>query len=459
MGNRQHAEQLYQQGLDALNTTYPDKHTHAYKCFAAACFADPMWFHAWYQCGNNNVDLKLREAGIACYYRALQCEAPNGDRARAMSNLAWQLEEAGDIDQAFDYAKQAVTLDPFLSHAHLNLSIIYRDLDDAKASLHHAEEAMRLDPADIQAEIATAFACLFDRQFARGLKHFERRFEWRLHHFMNYPYPRWDGSGGKTVLLVADQGLGDTLSYARFVRELCARSKFVHMVIQSELSRLFMHAFGAIPNLNIMPGLNQPFPAADGWTTFVSLPHALGLSDEEIVSAPHIDFPVYGLPTTWKVPDRRLHIGIAWRGSPLNDIDRHRNIPLDRFMDLYDVPGIQLYSLQVGEFAREVADQGAFALIRDLTPYVRDVVDTVSLLQELDMVITTESALGHICALVGKECWIPYSFGGRDYRLGLRGESPIWTPKHRVFRQEKGETWQPAFEKIKDALRERLSKS
>lgn len=457
MGDRQAAQQCYQQGMDALQTNYTDKLTHAYRAFSAACFADPTWFLAWYQCGNNNVDLKLRDAAIACYYRALQCECTDEERSRCLSNLAWQLEERGDIGAALEYAEEACVLDNNLSHAHLNLSVIYRDMDQAALSLKHAEEAFRLDPQDIQAEIAVAFACLFNRQFARGLKHFERRFEWRLQHFMNYPYPRWDDSEGKTILLVADQGLGDTLSYARFVKQLCAKAKFVHMVIQPELTRLFMHAFGAIPNLNILPGLNQPFPAADGWTTFVSLPHALNLTDEEIINAPQIEPPRYDLPTTWKVPDRKLHIGIAWRGSPLNDIDRHRNLPIAEFLNLYDVPGIQLYSLQVGDANKEMIDVGGFALVRDLTPYIRDVVDTCSLLRELDMVITVESALGHICALNNTECWIPYSFQGRDYRLGLRGDNPLWASKHRIFRQEKYETWTPVFKRIATALRERLS--
>lgn len=459
MGDRKHAEALYQQGLEALQSTYPEKLTHAYRAFSAACYADPTWFAAWYQCGNNNVDLKLRDAAIACYYRALQCESADHERALCLSNLAWQLEETSRIPEAYEAAHQALKLDPNLVQLHLNLSILYKDMDDPKASLEHAQRAFELDPKDAQVECALAFAYLFDRQFMLGLKHFERRFEWRLQHFMNYPYPKWDGTPGKTLLLVADQGLGDTLSYARFVRRLCDRCAFVHVVHQHELTRLFMHAFADIKNINLLPGLNTPFPPADAWTTFVSLPHDLDLTDAEYINALHIDAPVYKLPTSWKVPDRKMHIGIAWRGSPLNDIDRHRNLPIEQFLDLYRVPGIQLYSLQVGEFARQMQDIGGFALVRDLTPYTEDVVSTMALLRELDLVITVESALGHICALAGKECWIPYSAYGRDYRLGLRGDNPLWTPQHRVFRQELGETWKSVFDRIASALEKRLQQS
>lgn len=458
MGDRSHAQALYNQGVDAAkNTQYPTHLQHAYKCFVSACYADPTWWQAWYQAGNNNADQKLATSAIGCYRRALQCDCTDLDRAKVLCNLAWNLEEVGEVDESFELAKQAIALDPNFKQAHINLSICYRDMGDAKMALQHAQIAFGLDPSDISSEINLAFAYLFDRQFAKGLKHLEKRFQWRLHNFLNYPYPQWHGEKDKIVLLVADQGLGDTLSYARFVRQACQRAKYVHAVVQHELLRLFQHAFVDIPNLNLLPGLNQNFPSADAWTTFVSLPNALGLTDDEIRNTPQIQSPVYPLPKTWKVPDRKLHIGIAWAGSPLNDIDRHRNIPMLEFLALYRVPGIQLYSLQVGDRGKEMHDSGSAALVQDLAPYIHDVVDTVSLLQELDLVISVESALGHICALAGKECWIPYSYFGRDYRIGLDGKDMLWTPRHRVFLQEKNRLWAPVFEQITAALCERLS--
>lgn len=453
MADRSHAVALFNHGVDAAKATqYPAHLQQAYKLFTSACYADPNWGAAFYQAGNNNADQNLPFSAIACYRRALECGGfePH-DLAKVYSNLCWKLEETGQIDEALICGLKSVELDPALVYAHINLSMVYKDLDDAKRSLEHAERAMLLHN-DASTEVAVAFACLFDRQFMRGLKHFEKRFQWRLHHFMNYPYPQWQGEPGKTVFLVADQGLGDTLSYARFVRELCRRSGYVHMCVQHELMRLFQHAFADIKNLNILPGLNSNFPAADGWTTFVSLPHSLGLSDEEFVNAPHIKSPVYALPKSWKVTDRKFHVGIAWRGSPLNDIDRHRNIPPHLFFELTRVPGVQLYSLQVGEASQDIINMGGGAVVQDLTSYIHDVVDTVSLIKELDLVITVESALGHICALADAPCWIPYSYYGKDYRLGITGENPIWTPKTRVFRQKKDARWEPVFQEIVGAL-------
>jgi hypothetical protein len=192
------------------------------------------------------------------------------------------------------------------------------------------------------------------------------------------------------------------------------------------------------------------------WSTFVSLPYALGLSDAEIIGAPNIDMPRPPMSTAWKVPDRKFHIGIAWAGSPLNDIDKHRNIPIHHFVELYRVPGIQLYSLQVDAKKTDLNLWGFAPLIRDLSGFCRDVADSCSILQELDLVVSVESALGHICSMADQECWVPYSYLGRDYRIGSNGTARLWTPKHRIFQQSDDMRWEPVFERIVEALREKV---
>ncbi len=167
------------------------------------------------------------------------------------------------------------------------------------------------------------------------------------------------------------------------------------------------------------------------------------------------------LPVSWKVPDQKLHVGISWAGSDLNLINRHRSIPLTYFFELARVKGVQLYSLQIDQpKIREMNDLGGGAFIRDLSSYVRDVVDTMSLLRDLDLVITCESALGHICSTIGKECWIPYSYLGRDYRAGHDPNyDRLWTPKHRFFLQGQSQRWDKAFEQIEHELARKVAKN
>ncbi len=321
-------------------------------------------------------------------------------------------------------------------------------------ALKAAERAYDLLPSDTIVELCLAFALLQSRRLKDGFKHFEVRFPYKLQSYLNLPYAKWEGESDKTVYVDADQGLGDTISFARFIPAAAKRARYLHLMVQPELVRLFMHAFVGLPNVNIVPK-PAAFPEADCWSTFVSLPFALGLSDQEIRQAPHISYPVMSLPMNWKVPDRKLHIGIAWAGSDLNDINKHRSIPFEQFLDLYRVPGIQLYGLQIGQYSQQLYDHHGLPVVRDLSPYVRDVVDTISILKHLDIVICCESALGHIAALAGTECWMPYSRLGLDYRLGVKGNDQVWS-EHRVFKQGEDLKWSGVFDDITFALEARV---
>ncbi len=472
MGNREFAQKLMNQAVEAATKKInPSDLTTAYQLWASACVADPTYGESWYSYSNNNFDIRKLEAAVAGYRRALHCDLPADTRARAMLNMGWCFHLLGQTQDAYDITIKAGEINPDLIHYWLHLSVLNGLFGNCTESVEAAERAVELSQKELdegkadkaflgkqflESRIALAFALLFDGQYKRGFELFELRFEWRLHNFLQFPYEKWRGEPDKVVFLVADQGLGDTLSFARFVEATCKRAKYVHAYIQPALMRVFMHALGHIPNLNLIPSGNA-YPSADVWTTFVSLPFALGLSDREVRQAKQIKPPGYHLPTTWMVPDTKLHIGVAWAGSPLNDIDKHRNIPVTQFFDLYKVPGIQLYGLQIGPRGQDLFEAGGVSLIRDLSSYINDVADTVSVLRNLDLVICCESALGHICAMTETECWIPYSWCGRDYRLGLRGEKLLWTPKTKIFRQGPNDNWQNVFNNIIIALKEKIS--
>jgi tetratricopeptide (TPR) repeat protein len=458
MGHREAAEKFLKQGIEIAKSPDQKVRDHAYQLVVSACYADPTWWEAFYNNGNVAADFEKREAAIAAYRRALECETTPHQRAPLLTNLGWKLSEIGKLTEGAAMLHAAIEQNPRLGLPWLHLSSIHTALDQTTTAVECARKAKPLlieEGKENLADFALAFALLFDRQLAAGFKAFESRFAERLPQFLHYPYPKWKGEKGKTVFLVADQGLGDTLSFARFVPLAARRAGYIHAVVQRELMRTFRYAFRQFDNINWLP---QPcnFPQADAWTTFVSLPYALGLSDDQIRQAPNIEVLPQRVPNEWKVPDRKLHIGIAWSGAAQNDIDRHRAIPLVQFLDLYRVPGIQLYSLQMDGRRMDIHHTGSAALIRDLSGYIEDVAGTFAILQHLDMVVTIESALGHICTMVNKKCWIPYSFLGRDHRIGATGEDRLWSPAHRIFRQGPDLQWQPVFDKMVEALKEEV---
>jgi len=456
MGDRQTAMRFFNQGVSCINDkSKPTNPSTAFQLFASACHVDPTWAQGYFQYGNNCNDLNFNRTAIAAYRRALQQQNTNEELAKTYSNLGWSFFVDGQIDESRKALERSLELDKSYPATWTNLSQVYSLLDNEAKAIEYAKKGFELEPDNPVTEAAYAFALLFGRKLKLGFEHFEIRFKWRLHQFLQYPYAKWLGEDDKTVFLVADQGMGDTLCFARFVHAAAKRAKFIHAYVQPELMRLFMHAFIDIPNINLLP-FGSTFPQADAWTTFVSLPFALGLSDEEIRNQKQISYPLLSLPTTWMVPDQQLHIGIQWGGSKLNDIDKYRTIPCDFFLELCRVPGVHLYSIQVGEHADDTNLIGATALVKNLSPYIRDVCDTVSVLRDLDLVICCESALGHICSMVGKECWIASSYQGRDWRIGHRGSDILWAPSHRIFRQDKSRRWEPVFDRITDALQEKV---
>lgn len=461
MGNRADAQKLLEKG-EACARDKTSNQDHAYQLLSSACYCDPTFGNAFYVNGCTASDLVRPHASVALFRRALECEQSANERHKTLTNLAWELMKVGGHNEAIPLLHEAIDLEPRSSLPWMHLGMCHQTFGETETSVSCARKCFELaDPNDATgypvAEFQLAFAYLFDGQWATGLKHFESRFPARLPQYLSYPYPKWKGERGKTLFLVADQGLGDTLSYARFVPDAARACRYIHMCVQSELRRVFEHAFRNIPNINFMPSPAN-FPGdADAWSTFVSLPFALGLTDKEIEQAPNIDVPRFPISNQWKVPDRKFHIGIAWAGSPLNDIDKHRNIPIHHFVELYKVPGIQLYSLQVDQKKADLNLWGFAPLIRDLSGYIRDVADTYSILESLDLVITVESALGHICSMADKECWVPYSWLGRDYRIGATANAKrLWNPRHMVFQQSDDMRWEPVFAGIVEALKEKI---
>jgi tetratricopeptide (TPR) repeat protein len=460
MGNRKTAVEFYNAAVTATNDKSNQTNlTTAYQLFVSSVYADPSWWQSHYQCSNNVADMNFHAAAVAGYRRALYCEMTPEDKAKVCANLCDRLRMIGRAEESATYGLLATGLDPKNQAGWLNLSVTYQILRKPHESVQAAEKAYALDPDNVAAQIGLAFALLFDGQYSQGFDMFESRYRYALHSFTQYPYPKWRGEPDCTLMLVADQGMGDVISFARFIPEVLRRVKFAHVAVHRELMRTFQQAFLRYDNIEIVP-LQPNFRQADYYTSFVSLPWSLKLTQEEIVDTPQITLPSSGVASmhgqSWKVKDARYHIGIAWKGSNLNQINPFRSIPLTCFLELCRVRGVQLYSLQVGEHAKDLHEQGCAASIRDLTGLIQDVSDTVSFLGHLDLVVSCESALPHICAAVGKECFVPYSWLGRDWRLGVAGDKMLWTPHHRVFLQNEGEAWEPVFDRIVRVLEARI---
>ena len=438
----------------AADKTNPGNADQAWKLLCSSAVVDPSYADAFVNIGLGCTNSGQLPTAIAAWKRVLETDAPENIKHDAKVDMANRLHHVGRNREARAILDDLLGENPNDGKAWTNLSLVQSVEGELDLSLQSSKLGFELDSNTATAECAYAFALLYKGHYAEGLKHFESRFAYRFPQFLTYPYPKWRGENGD-VWVVAEQGIGDTLSFARFVEPASRRAKSLKLAVQQPVFRLLSEAFSHLKNVTVDPLPPNGFPAVDYWSSFVSLPFALDLTDAEIVNAPHINPPPYTMASTWKA-DRKFHIGIAWFGSPASDINHWRSFPFSELLRLHDVPGVQLYSLQLGERSRDLHDAGAAGFVRDLAPYIKDVTSTLAIVRELDLVVTTESLLGHICALAGTECWIPYSYMGRDYRLGHDGTQRIWCPKHRVFKQDDTMRWGPVFDQVVMALGERV---
>lgn len=439
----------------------------AYRLLCSATTIDPTMASGWWMLGNATADLKMLPASIAAFRRCLQLPIGTepGDLTEEISvaaliNLGHRLFQNGEIDEAYEVTLKAIRACEAGTHldiknrafAWTNMSLVLSIKGDVRQALTYAKKAFEMSQEPI-IETGLGFGYLFAGDYAKGLKSFEGRFGYKLPQYLSYPYPRWDGSVGGRVFVASDQGLGDTISFTRFVPSVAERVDSVVFQVQPELVSMMAEAMRPFQNVEVVPQ-DTTLPGADSWVPVMSIPLALGLTTAKIASQPQIwEVPAStSLPEGWKSKAADLHIGIAYAGSPLNEIDRWRSAPLTEFLRLYDVPGIQLYSLQVGDRAKDIHDAGAAGIIRDMSPWIKDATHTAEIMRQLDLVITIDSFVGHLAGAMGKKCWTLVSRLGGDWRLGRSGDKPIWYPRTKLFRQGSAGTWGPVFDDVKAAL-------
>jgi hypothetical protein len=458
---RQRAIEFYNQAISVVGH---DKQS-AYRLLSSAVTVDPAFGQGWFMLGNSNADLTLWWGSVTAYRRAIAL--PDGDaagdmdpatRQKAYANLAHRMYHLGEIEDAWAANEQALTLDPREPFANVNASMLASLEGDHDLAIRHAEAALAEDQSAIVGT-AAAFAYLYAGRWARGLELFDNRVGYRLREFESYPYRKWTGELVGTLLVVSDQGLGDAIGFARFLPLVLDHAEHVILRVGKELCRLLRMTWPNEARLTIEP-LSVSMPLADAWVALMSIPVALGLTDDQIANQPGLEIPLMEIPQVagWKA-EGLYSVGIVWAGALNNDIDRYRSVPFTDFLALYKVPGVQLYSLQVGDRVRDLHEAGCAGAVRDLSPYIVDAADTATIMRDLDLIICVDSFVGHLAGALGVECWTLMGTMGGDWRAGRQGDYPLWYPTTRLFRQDEWETmtWPPVWSAVVGALKERVT--
>lgn len=377
------------------------------------------------------------------------------DWPEAHSNHGLVLNDLARYEDALASFDRALAIEPNRIAALYNRGNALLGLNRIGEAAVHFERVIELQPEHAGAQLNSAIARLSLGDFRSGW----RRYEWRWRtpdrvagrrHFAE---PLWLGDAeldGRTILLHAEQGLGDTIQFARYAPVVAQRGAKVVLEVQPSLKTLMTQLAG----ISLIVGRGEPLPRFDLQCPLLSLPLALGTELTTIPDrTPYLSASDAGF-AKWsaRLPlDAGLRVGLAWSGNPDLKNDRNRSIPLQQLSPLWSVPGIQIVSLQrdVRPGDLRLLDRTA-RIVRLGTEWV-DFADTAAVIAMLDLVIAVDTAVAHLAGAVGKPVWLLLPFAA-DFRWMVDRDDSPWYPTARLFRQIKRGDWSSVIRVVRDEL-------
>ena len=397
------AQSLRGTALNALG-----RPAEAIMAFEHALSLDPDDAEALLNCGNAYADLDQVDPAEHHIRRALAC---NPEMAEAHVSLGDLLIRAGKLPEAIAASAEAIALQPDFATAHWNQGVALLLSGDLPGGWHEYEWRKRNFPA--------AFASL--------------------------PGPQWDGCPlqGRTVLVLAEQGLGDTIQFARYLPMLARAGARVVLRCAPSLVPLLGRLEGV---QTCMPGAE---PAYDYWVDQMSLPLLFGTTLHTVPSPAGYLSPDPARAAAWdQLLPGGLRAGLVWAGNPLHSNDRRRSMPVAALAPLIAAGRSSLVSLQTGARAQDLAR--LFGL-PDYSSRLTDWSETAAAVSALDVVITVDTAVAHLAGALGIPVWLMLPHAP-DWRWMLEREDTPWYTAARLFRQERPGGWAGVIERVAGAL-------
>ena len=327
-----------------------------------------------------------------------------------------------------------------------NRAVALRRLDRPQEAAMSARRALRSRPDQAQARFVESVALLTLGDFGAGWRGYEARWQvgWLASQRQRFTAPPWLGKeplAGKTILLHAEQGLGDAIQFVRYAPLLAARGAKIVLEVQPELVRLLSGA-GAV---GTVVARNATLPHFDFHCPLMSLPLACTTELTTIPAEIPYVAPADDDIALWRarLPRRRPLIGLAWSGTRSHDNDLNRSLRLATLAPLLDLPDVTFVSLQHEVREEDMAYLVSRENIVRLAPALRDFADTAAVVAALDAVISVDTAVAHLAGAMGKPLFLMLPFAA-DFRwLRERRDSP-WYPSARLYRQPAFGDWNSA---------------
>ncbi|HEY0834859.1 MAG TPA: tetratricopeptide repeat-containing glycosyltransferase family protein [Azospirillum sp.] len=472
-GRLAEAEDAYRTAL-RLRPGYPEAHNNlgitlhtlgrldeAEDAYRAALGLRPDYAEALNNLAITLTDLmRTEEALTACRVAlSLLPNYPQAHLTRANALLA-----VGRTEAALAACETALTLNPHSLEGLVNHGNALRRIGRLDEALARYDQALALHPGYVEARVNRSLLLLGRGDMERGWAEYEWRFRTPRLAAHRLEQPQWMGEplAGRTILLHAEQGFGDTLQFVRYAPLVAQRGGRVLLGAPAPLHRLLR----TLPGVERVLEADKPPPPFDLHCPLMSLPLAFGTRLDTVPAEVPYLAPDPADVAAWRdrLPDDGvLRVGLVWAGNPRPDmphanlVDRRRSLRLEQLAPLAGVPGVRFYSLQKdGDAALQAKDPPSGMDLVDLMEGVGDFADTAALIANLDLVIGVDTSVIHVAGALGKPVWVLSRFDGCWRWLTERDDSP-WYPSMRLFRQETPGEWAPVIEQVMEALRDRAA--
>ncbi len=356
-----------------------------------------------------------------------------------------------DPEQALACYARAFVLDRHNPHAFNNYGNVLRECGDPAGAIPFLQRATQLDPANTTAQFNLSVAYLLMGDYVRGWPQYETR--WNFEHMAGtlpqYEQPRWTGQelDGKTILVLSEQGLGDTIQFVRFLEVLLKQKAQIILSVNNNLAPLFEKSSAGIQIIDP----SQTPDHFDYWTPIMSIPHVTKLTLDRLPNILSYIKADTEKINHWKKQlglKHRLRVGFCYSGRRDNWLNEHKGMSIDTMLDLikrnsnYDWINLQM------DASPEDLEKMRNANCLIYNDQICNFADTAGLVHHLDVVISVDTATAHLAGAMGRPTWIPLNWFATDWRWLLNRNDSPWYPSARLFRQPTQDDWQSVLDQI-----------
>lgn len=409
---------------------------------------DPSMAFAHSNLSDTLMKLGRYDEAVAAATRACSLD-PNSPEA--LNNLGSALVEVGRFDEAVVALQKALAINPDYAYAYSNMGNVLRNLGRLDEALAAFGKAVELAPDAATARKNLGLVLMQKGDYRAGWPEYGHRWVADGREPRDYPKPLWKGETlpGKTLLLYAEQGLGDAIQFARFVPHLATPDMRIVLEVHPQLMGLMRSLKGVA---DIIPVWGAT-PAFDAFLPLMDVPGVLGLMPDTLPrEVPYLAAEPERV-ARWreKLGAHGFKVGIIWQGFDGTPRKRARSAPLSCFEPLADIEGVRLISLQKLSPGTPVDPAinrlGVETLGPDFDAGPDAFLDTAAVMECLDLVVTIDTSVAHLAGALARPVWIALNQVA-DWRWKMQGRNCVWYPTAQLYRQLQDGDWSPVFQDI-----------